>query len=157
MLKRICFFIPISLCLLIMACANEMVNDKPKSTNDETERIELSESNSEDFSNAENNQRSLKEIDIKKELTPKPAKVKAAIEEAEKLAEENIAKSENKGKSCNEIIKEFEVLISKIINDKSNQELMTQLAKWNTDVLHNKCRKDPEYEASFLKIISRLN
>lgn len=157
MFKRIRFFIPIIFCLVIISCASETSKEASVDGNSANEQIKVSDKDPGEKIRSDNNQVAIERKELSEDIASKPPEVKKVIKEAEKLAEENIAKSENKGKSCDEIIKELDALIVEIIKDKTNKELMTQLAKWNTDVLHNNCRKDPAYEASFLEIISKLN
>lgn len=156
MFNRINIFIPLFFCIVIMSCANETTKEH---ATDSTTNLEQLESRDIEIENqdAELEQASIRnENQINKDI-PKPEEIKAVIKKAEKLEKENIAKSENKGKTCDEIIQELDALVDAIVKDKTNKDLMSKLAKWNTDVLHNNCRKDSAYEAAFLKTISKLN
>jgi alcohol dehydrogenase class IV len=71
---------------------------------------------------------------------------KINIDSIREIIENKIDTSINNGKTCEQMMKEYEKLFRKLLSNKSDKETANELSKWTKDILHAHCLKtNPEY------------
>ena len=92
-------------------------------------------------------------VDNKTKYEVKPAE---KSEESTRLAKEKVAKSKNSGKTCNELIKEFDLLVNKLVSN-PNETVIAEFSKFIADPFHLNCKKiNAKYKEEISKIEERL-
>lgn len=92
-------------------------------------------------------------VDVKLEEVIVDEEKKA--EEQKKILEEQLKKSPNKGKNCEDILKEYEDLVNKFLKG-GGVKVLNELSLWTNDPLYNTCKKDPKYRDKFIAIENKM-
>lgn len=69
----------------------------------------------------------------------------AAKEQRENIVSEQVEKSVNKGKSCDQILEEYEKIILKFVESKDDA-VLDPLTKWSNDPFFNACKKNKAFK-----------
>ena len=77
-------------------------------------------------------------------------------EERKKIIAEQMEQSVNKGKDCDQVLKDYKALVDKILKDGITKHL-EELNKWNNDPLYNACKKLDKYKPLFKELEDKMN
>lgn len=92
-------------------------------------------------------------VDNKTKYQVKPAE---KSEESTRLAKEKVAKSKNSGKTCDQLITEFDALVNNLVSNPS-ESVVADFSKFIADPFHLNCKKiDEKYKIEIAKIEERL-
>jgi len=102
----------------------------------------------------ENSSKEVKQtIDNKTKYEVKPAE---KSKESIRLANEKVAKSENSGKSCDELVSQFDKLVNTLTTNPS-EAVVAEFSKFIADPFHLNCKKmNEKYKEEIAKIEERL-
>lgn len=117
--------------------AEQLVNETP------VENIETGEE-------AEQSNEPTIESEVEVELEEVVRDEKAEMEQKMEIKKEQLKSSPNLGKSCDDILKDYEDLVDKFLKDPTNETILKQFADWANDPLFNKCKSDPAYADKFI-------
>lgn len=76
-------------------------------------------------------------------------------QEKKEILEAQLDKSPNKGKTCDDMLKEYEDLVNKYLNG-GGVAALKELSSWSNDPLFNTCKKNPAYKDKFAAIEEKM-
>ncbi len=158
MLRTILF----SLLIFLISCGSESThkNNVASANVEEVEEVlenilpSYDENTSGSESNGDADATKVKQtIDNKTKYEVKPAE---KSEESIRLAQEKVTKSENSGKTCDQLVKEFDVLVGNLVSS-PNETAVAAFSKFIADPFHLNCKKvDEKYREEISKIEEKL-
>ena len=94
------------------------------------------------------------EVEVELEEVVVDEEKKAA--EKKKILEEQLDNSPNKGKNCDDMLKEYEALVDKYLGG-GGVSVLKELSEWTNDPLFNTCKNNPAYKDKFAAIEEKMN
>ena len=76
-------------------------------------------------------------------------------QEKKEILEAQLDKSPNKGKTCDDMLKEYEDLVNKYLSG-GGVAALKELSSWSNDPLFNTCKKNPAFKDKFAAIEEKM-